>query len=410
MKRLLAFAVTTLLILSAASAYAGTIVINSDTSDPAPRAAIQQLVDKFNKAHAEEGIKAKLNIYDHESYKTSVRNWLTTEAPEIIFWYTGERLRKFVASGLLEPVSEVFQQNNLAEKMASTVGPVTFDGEQYALPYTYYQWGVYYRKDIFDKFGLKAPKTWEEFKHVCATLHKNGITPITMGSRGLWPVAGWFDYLNLRINGLDFHMKLMAGEIPYTDDRVREVFKYWKELVEPGYYTKNHTSYSWQEAQAFMYQGKSAMFLLGNFVVSMFPEEVAENMSFFQFPRIKPDMPFYEDAPTDTLSIPARAKNKKEAKMFLSFLAQPENIRAMNDALLQLPTHKDAGVTPDKYLSIGNKMLSEAAGTAQFYDRDTDPAMAKVGMKGFQEFMVKPERLDKILMRLDKSRQRIFKK
>ncbi len=31
-------------------------------------------------------------------------------------------------------------------------------------------------------------------------------------------------------------------------------------------------------------------------------------------------------------------------------------------------------------------------GAAQFYDRDTDPAMAKEGMKGF-EFMVHPDRI-----------------
>ena len=30
-------------------------------------------------------------------------------------------------------------------------------------------------------------------------------------------------------------------------------------------------------------------------------------------------------------------------------------------------------------------------------------------MKGFQEFMIKPDRLDKILKRLDKTRKRIFK-
>jgi multiple sugar transport system substrate-binding protein len=54
-------------------------------------------------------------------------------------------------------------------------------------------------------------------------------------------------------------------------------------------------------------------------------------------------------------------------------------------------------------------MLSEADGTAQFYDRDTTPGMAKEGMKGFQEFMVKPERLDKILESLEKTRKREFK-
>ena len=42
-------------------------------------------------------------------------------------------------------------------------------------------------------------------------------------------------------------------------------------------------------------------------------------------------------------------------------------------------------------------------GVAQFYDRDTKAEMASIGMEAFQEFMVKPERLEKILERLEKS-------
>ena len=54
-------------------------------------------------------------------------------------------------------------------------------------------------------------------------------------------------------------------------------------------------------------------------------------------------------------------------------------------------------------------MLASTDGTAQFYDRDTDPAMAKEGMKGFQEFMVHPDRIEKILKKLDKVSKRTFK-
>jgi multiple sugar transport system substrate-binding protein len=55
-------------------------------------------------------------------------------------------------------------------------------------------------------------------------------------------------------------------------------------------------------------------------------------------------------------------------------------------------------------------MLSTAdGGIAQFFDRDAPAEMAKVGMEGFQEFMVRPENLDKILERLEKARQRIYK-
>jgi multiple sugar transport system substrate-binding protein len=35
--------------------------------------------------------------------------------------------------------------------------------------------------------------------------------------------------------------------------------------------------------------------------------------------------------------------------------------------------------------------------------------MATEGMKGFQEFMVHPDRIEKILERLEKTRQRTFK-
>ena len=35
--------------------------------------------------------------------------------------------------------------------------------------------------------------------------------------------------------------------------------------------------------------------------------------------------------------------------------------------------------------------------------------MAKMGMEGFQEFMFKPDRLDAILARLEKTRLRVYK-
>lgn len=408
MKSVLCTALLSGTLLLSQSVFAGTIIINSDTSDPAPKAAITKVVEQFNKEHAD--IKAELNIYDHESYKTSIRNWLSSEAPDVVFWYSGERMNTFVSKGLIEPISDVWEQNDLSDKMASTKPGVTFDGEQYGLPYTYYQWGVYYRKDLFEQHGIAVPATWDEFKAACATLKKNDIAPIAIGTKNLWPSAGWFDYLNLRVNGLEFHMQLMKGEVPYTDQRVKDVFAKWRELIDPGYYIDNHTSYSWQDAQPFLYQGKAAMYLIGNFIVPNFPKELEDKMGFFQFPVINPDIAMYEDAPTDLLAIPAKAKNKADAKVFLAYVAKPEIIRLMNDALEQLPTHKDAGVKDNYYLNIGNKMLAESGGTAQFYDRDTKPEMAKVGMKGFQEFMAKPDRLDKILKRMEKARKRIYKK
>jgi multiple sugar transport system substrate-binding protein len=286
---------------------------------------------------------------------------------------------------------------------------MTINDKQWGVPYTYYQWGIYYRKDIFDKLGLSEPKTWDEFLAVNAKLKANDIAPIAIGTKYLWTAAGWFDYLNMRTNGLDFHIDLMDGKTPYTDPRVRKTFEHWKVLVDNGYFLENHASYSWQEAQPFMYNGKAAMYLIGNFIAPNFPKELDGKMGFFQFPQIDPAIGMAEDAPMDTIHIPAKAANKKDARKFLEFMARADNQTLVNAALLQIPPHKKAHAPDNYFLNKGVDMLNNASGTAQFYDRDTDPSMAQEGMKGFQEFMVKPERMDAILKRLESVRKRVFK-
>jgi multiple sugar transport system substrate-binding protein len=81
----------------------------------------------------------------------------------------------------------------------------------------------------------------------------------------------------------------------------------------------------------------------------------------------------------------------------------------MNDVLGQLPVNNKSAKPGDHFLEAGFTMLAGAHGLAQFYDRDAPAEMAKVGMEGFQEFMVKPDSIDKVLDRLEKARQKIYK-
>ena len=76
----------------------------------------------------------------------------------------------------------------------------------------------------------------------------------------------------------------------------------------------------------------------------------------------------------------------------------------------QLPVNAQSSVDNDKFLNEGFAMLSSNSpgGVAQFWDRDAPAEMAKASMEGFQEFMVKPDNLDRILARLERARQRIY--
>jgi multiple sugar transport system substrate-binding protein len=221
-----------------------------------------------------------------------------------------------------------------------------------------------------------------------------------------------FDYLNLRTNGYDFHMALTKGEIKWTDDRVLATMANWKEMIDADFFIENHAAYSWQEALAPMVQGKAAMYVMGNFAVSALRDAglTDDQLGFFQFPEITPGIAIAEDAPTDTIHIPANAKNKVDAKKFLAYIARADVQTKMNILLGQLPINSASTVSDDKFLQAGFKMLSNAnGGIAQFFDRDAPAEMAKAGMEGFQEFMVKPDRLDTILKRLEKTRKRVYK-
>jgi len=68
MKRYLAGATSALALMGwlAGSALAGTIVINTDTSDPAPKQAFQELIDGFKEAHPD--VEVEWNVFDHEGY------------------------------------------------------------------------------------------------------------------------------------------------------------------------------------------------------------------------------------------------------------------------------------------------------------------------------------------------------
>lgn len=387
----------------------GDLTIFLDTSNPAPRAAMEGMIDRFQKKNPD--LKIETTIIDREAYKTQIRNFLTANAPDVATWYAANRMKPYVDAGLFEDVSDLWKEDMFVEKLAPSKAALTLDGKQWGVPYSFYQWGVYYRKDIYDKLGLSEPKTFEEMKSNCSKILADGKKCYTIGTKFLWTAAGWFDYLNMRTHGFEFHIELLQGKIPWTDDRVKQTFANWRELIDMGAYVDNHTSYSWQEALPFMVSGEAAAYLMGNFAVAPLREAGLDDskLDFYKFPVITEGVSDGEDAPMDTFHIPAQAKNKENARAFLRYMASAENQTIINKELGQLPVNSDSSVADDKFLKEGSPMLNAADGVAQFFDRDAPAEMAKVAMDGMQKFMVKPDQLDKILNQLERARKRIYK-
>ena len=386
---------------------ARTLVINANTSDPSPRAAWESAVAGFRAEHP--GIEVELNVYDHESYKRSIRNWLTSVSPDVVFWFAGTRMRQFVAAGLLADVSALFTPAVKAALPEAAVALVSAGGRQYGVPYAYYQVGLYFRSDLMAKAGVAAPVDWAQLLAACDKLKAAGVVPFAIGSKDLWPAAAWFDYLNLRGNGHDFHMALMNGRVSWLEPRVRATFGKWRELVARDCFAKGHVSMSWQESAMLLHRGEAAMMLIGNYIVPTFPADVRPQMDFAPFPTIEPAFARHEEAPTNSIHIPARARNKADAQRFLAYVLRANVQEAIARSMLLIPANLDAALVDDRFVRKGRDLIRSADKLSQFLDRDTDEGLAAVAMKGFQEFMVHPDRLDRILANIERARAQVYR-
>jgi multiple sugar transport system substrate-binding protein len=387
-----------------AFAQARELTIISNRGSAAQREAFQKIADAFGAA---AGVKVTINNMDHEAHKTAIRNYLVASPPDICFWFSGSRMRGFVERGLFDDISDLVAKENYASVLGPTLGAVTVEGKQYGLPTGGILWGLFYRQDTFDAHGLTPPKSFDDFFTLASQCKKAGLVPMSMGTKEMWPAAGWFDHMNLRTNGLEHHMALMAGKVKYTDASLKPVFDRWEALIKADFFTPNHTSYMWDPAAAALVQKKAAMMDLGNFIKYAFPAGDLGRVRFAPFPVIDANVPQYEDFSVDSIHVPSGAKNRDLARDFLRFFYQPDNLAAYLAAEGNVPARSDCPPSDDPILTQALAALKSVKGTAQYYDRDADPDMAQEGLKGFQEFMVKPERRESILVRLEGVRKRI---
>lgn len=386
------------------------ITYNSYNGDPIPRAFDEEIVGMWNEAHPLMPVEH--SIIAHEDFKQAIRAYLTADpAPDVLTWFAGERARFFIDRGLIADISDVFEEYGFNETYApGFVALASVEGKQYFLPTSYYWWAVYYRPSLFEQAGItEVPETWDEFLAACDTLNAAGITPITIGTRYPWTAAAWFDYLNMRINGPQFHIDLMLLKESYTDERVKTVFEYWQQLFDHNCFIQDAAAYAWQEALTPMAEGSAAMYLMGQFIVDSYPDELEDDLDFFRFPIINPDVPIGEDAPTDGYFIAANARNLEGGKEFLAFIGSQEVQQKAFDELGRLPTRTDvdvSGAAADTQKGIA--LIQSADYVAQFYDRDTTAPMAEAGLNGFSKFWSDPASIDQILEELEAERLRIL--
>ncbi|MET7698840.1 ABC transporter substrate-binding protein [Streptomyces sp. NPDC005485] len=381
------------------------VSVGSNASDPIPKKAYAAAFTAYEKT---SGKKVKVNTKDHNDFQENINRYLQGTPDDVFMWFAGYRMQYFAEKGLLHEISDVW--SGFTGFSDALKDQSTHAGKQYFVPYYYYPWAVFHRKSLFEKQGYQQPGTWDEFIALAKKMSKDGI-PVAFCDKDGWPAMGTFDYINMRLNGYDFHKSLMAGKESWTDSKVKGVFDTWRELMP--YYQKGALGRTWEEAGQGLAQRKTGMAVFGMpHPGTQFAENERGDIDFFAFPEIDPQ--YGQDAveaPIDGFLVARKSKNLTGAKDLLKWLGAPK----AEETYLALDPNNVAvndGADTSKYSALQKKsaqLVSGAKQISQFMDRDTRPDFASTVMiKAIQDFIGNPKDVDGLCNSIERQKKTIF--
>ncbi len=387
----------------------GATSIGSNYSDAAVKTAFASVIKGYSR-----GSKVTVNTTDHNSFQNNIQNYLQGTPQDVFCWFSGNRAQFFAEQGLLEPIDDVWQ--NIGGHFTDAVKKASkgTDGKYYLVPWVNYPWVMFYKKSVFAKHGYTVPGTFDELIALCKQMQKDGISnPISIGQKDGWPAMGTFDIINMRVNGYQFHVDLMAHKESWTSPKVKNAFTQWAELTP--YYTPGSTGRTWEEAvQIFDANKSSAMIFQGTDQVG--PQVAKSNLpdlSFFAFPQITPEYPTDSaiDAPIDGFLMSKKVKNRAAAAAFMEYLGSAK----AEQTFLQ-PNPSDIGTATDyataTYTTLQKQsvqIIQNTKNLAQFLDRDTRPDFAyPIVQNALNDFLNNPKSVSSVCSKLEAQAKSIF--
>jgi multiple sugar transport system substrate-binding protein len=352
----------------------GSMTFGSNASDPVPKKAIASLIAAFEK---KDKAKVDINTSDHNSFQNKITNYLQGSPDDAFTWFAGYRMRYFAAKDLVGDASDVWKTIGSNFSPALKKASTGDDGKQYFVPIYNYPWGFFYRKSFWKQNGWEVPKTWDELIALAKKMKTKGIIPVQFADKDGWPADGTFDYLNMRLNGYQFHLDLAAHKESWNQQKVKDIFDTWNELRP--HYDPAALGLTWQQGAQKLGKKQSGMYLLGSFVTQQFTDKaVLDDIGFFQFPSVKVEGQDALEAPIDGLMLSKKGEQNATAKDLLAFTGtgagqyeywknDPNNIMTAKDA-------DTSHYTP--FIKELAGVIANAKNISQFFDRDALPAMA----------------------------------
>ncbi|MCU6711322.1 extracellular solute-binding protein [Paenibacillus sp. J5C_2022] len=230
-------------------------------------------------------------------------------------------------------------------------------GKQFRVATNVTMAGIFYNKKVFEELGLKEAHTWEEFKSNLQAIkdQKPDMTPMFLAGKDSWTLGHLIEFMAHGVIKQKYGVAdARAAFINNESDKLQfdaagggiDAFAgRLMELKEAGLINKDALTATYDNQKEAFVNGQSALFSQGMWVLgdllNMKPD-MADTIGFAPFPAIADGTePVTLSAEDSVYAITAESKHPEEAKKFLEFLFQPENLKAYSEFLKSPPAFTD---------------------------------------------------------------------
>lgn len=284
---------------------------------------MERVLAVYNKRHP--GVTVEFQPKADTEYDAQLMSSLQTGTGADIIFLRSFSAGKAVYDGgflhvLNDDIPSLKSYPNSAKKAWSSA-----DGKIYGVPIFGVTHGVYYHKDIFKKYNLKVPKTWDEFLNVAHTLKKNGEKVFAQGAMDEWTLYEVvFSGLGANFYGGEkARQDLMAGKMKLTDAPFVEAFRRIDQL-QP-FLPRGYQGLDYVSMQQMFAAGRAAMFMGGSWEIGTFRAIGSSDIGWFAPPvRNRGDQLSYCFHVDAGIGVNKNSKHFKEALEFVKWAATPE--------------------------------------------------------------------------------------
>jgi raffinose/stachyose/melibiose transport system substrate-binding protein len=247
---------------------------------------VREIAEEYSKLKGGKWVLEVETTADRPSYLQKLKTLIAGgNMPDIIDVDADPYCQTLVDAGLLVNVKDYLKVEDLYDnyhEIALRYQEFT-DGTMYTLPLEYHIEMIWYNTEIFNKYGLKAPQTMDEWLQICRTLQNNGVTPISVDGVDRWPVLRYMAMIPFRYTANDYIIDLRDGKASMGDPLGRQAIAFMQEIGQ--YFNKGFAATDYATAQSMFLDGKSAMYYIGDWEQNaMFEKYQAGKVDYFLLP------------------------------------------------------------------------------------------------------------------------------